>query len=138
MLNEKREILDKINKQISKKINTLIDHLPVIHSVEDGLIIRYFTKWDKCSTNENIRLRHINNISNPNETVIFYFIPKGAYFTLQKREHIKYVVCLSGKVEIEYDGNTQIIDNYTKLQVNSGEFQGKAIENTYVLTLGQK
>ena len=65
---------------------------------------------------------------------IFYYIPKGAEIVLIKREHIKDIACLSGKLELNLNGIVQSITGFKKFRIDTDEFFGTALEDTYVLT----
>jgi hypothetical protein len=134
MNNEKREILKKINDLIDKRKELLIQQLPVVHEVDDGIIIRFFTYWDNCEDNTQIKYKKVVNTDKPQEKTIFFYIPKGAYFDLKKREYIGCITCLNGRLEIIIHGETKILEQYNKMCLDDDVFEGKALENSYVLT----
>ena len=134
MTEERREILDKVNGLIDKRKEDLLKKLPIVHEVSDAIIIRFFTKWDNCDTNEEIRYKKLVNKENPNEILFFYYIPKGAYITLKKRDYIRTITCLNGLLELDIDGKLLFVSELEKVIVDSDLWQGKALENTYVLT----
>lgn len=134
MTEEKKKILEKVNELIDKRKEELLKKLPIVHEVSDAIIIRFFTKWDNCDSNEEIRYKSIINKNNPNEFVIFYYIPKGAHIELKKREYIRTITCLNGILELDINGEPMYITELEKVILNSDSWQGKALENTYVLT----
>ena len=131
---ESKKILDKINRLIDKKRNKLLQLLPNIHQIDDGIIIRFFTNWDNCDSNVEIKYKKIVNLDNSKEKLIFFYLPKGAFFEMKKREYINSIICLSGGVEIETDTSIRYLEKYSKIILDSDIFQGKAIENTYLVT----
>lgn len=134
MTHEKRIILNKIDRLISKRKTELLKDLPSVHEIDDGIVIRFFTEWDNCDDNNDIRFKKINNLDNPDEIVYFMFLPKNAIFDLMKRDYIGCISCLSGKLEINIDNKIRMLENYSKICLESDVFQGKALENTYIIT----
>ena len=134
MTNERRAILDKVNALISKRKAELLKSLPSIHEIDDGIIIRFFTDWDNCNSNEQIRYKKIVDDKKPEDITIFYFIPKDAEIVLKKREYIKDIACISGKLELNLNGIIQQITGFKKIHLDIDEFQGIAIEDSYILT----
>lgn len=134
MESKKKVILNKIDKLILKRKSELLYELPVIHEIDDGIVIRFFTDWDNCDDNNEIRFRRISNTDNPNEIVLLFYIPKGVYFELKRREYISTITCLNGCVKLDFESRIRTLESYSKLCVDSNVFQGKAMENTYLLT----
>jgi hypothetical protein len=138
MTEEKRIILEKIDKLICKKRNQLISELPSIHEIEDGIIIRFFTEWDNCEDDTGIRYKKILNHDNPDESVVFFYIPKGAYFDLKQRFYIGCITCLSGRIDITANSEIRLLEGYSKICIHSDEVQGLALENTYLITTSNR
>lgn len=134
MTEEKREILSKVNALIQRRKEELLKKLPNVHKVEDAVIIRFFTEWDNCNDNEKIKYKRVKNLDKPEEIVLFYYLPKGAYFELKQRDYIYSIACLNGKLEIEYDDKIRILDTNTKICLESNIFEGRALENSYIVT----
>ena len=138
MTDEKRQILDKINGQILKLRNEMLDRFPAVHEIEDDFIIRFFTDWDNCRDSEVIKYKKIPNLSDPDESVVFFFIPKNAYFDLKQHYHIGCMTCLSGKINITVNNEAKLVEGYSKICVHSADVQGKALENTYILVTSHR
>jgi hypothetical protein len=134
MIEERKKILNKINSQIGRIKTNLLDKFPAIHEIDDGIIVRYFTDWDMCDENTKIKYKKMINENNPEEIIIFMYIPKGAHIECRKRKYIKSITCLTGELELDIDNKFLFIDKYTKKYINSDEFSGRALENTYLLT----
>ena len=132
--NERKEILDRVNALIDKRKVELFKRLPSIHEIDDGIIIRFFTGWGECNDNKNIRFKKIINEDNPEEILIFYYLPKGTIIELKKKDYIKSIVCLSGKLELNIEGKKSNLNGFKKISLESNEFQGIALENTYAIT----
>ena len=134
MTPERKAILDKVNELIEKRKKELLKAFPSIHEIDDGIIIRFFTDWDNCHTNDLIRYKKIIDDNKPEDITIFYYIPKGAEIKLIKREYIKDMACLSGKLELNLNGVVQYITGFKKICLDTDEFEGVALEDSYVLT----
>lgn len=134
MTEEKRKILDKINSQLLKLTNDILSKFPAIHDIDDGFIVRYFTDWDACDDNTKIRYKRILNINKPEEKVVLFFIPKGAFLEHKKRDYVGCITCIAGELELVVNGETVYLDSYTKMCLETDEFHGKALENTYLIT----
>jgi hypothetical protein len=132
MTPERRAILDKVNELIDKRKKELLDQFPSIHEIDDGIIIRFFTDWDNCVN--NIKYKKIIDDTKPEDIVIFYFLPKGAIIELKKRDYIRCISCLSGKLELIINNKVICLTGFKKFCFDSDEFQGVALEDTYVLT----
>jgi hypothetical protein len=138
MTDEKKQILDKINKQILRLRNELLDKMPSIHEIDDGIIIRFFTEWDNCADDNEIKYKKLINKDDPDESVVFFFIPKNAYFDLKQRYYIGCITCLNGKIDITANNEIKLLESYSKLCVHSADVQGKAYENTYILVTSNR
>jgi hypothetical protein len=137
MTDERKEILSRVNGLIHKRKEELLKKLPNIHQIDDGIVIRFFTAWDSCDENTGIKYKKIINDDKPEEKIVFFYLPKGAYFMLKKRDYIGCLTCLSGKLELEFDNKLRILDRYHKICLDSDVFEGHALENTYVVTTNQ-
>jgi len=134
MLNERKEVLNKINDLITKKKNELFKQIPDIHEIEDGIVIRSFSNWQNHDGNSGVKYRKIRNTSNVNDIVMFYYLPKGSIIEMKKDESINNVTCVSGQIELTCGNKTHFLDSYDKICLDRNEFQGKAIENTYIIS----
>jgi len=132
MSNERKLILEKVNMLINKRKVELLKRFPSIHEVDDGIIIRFFSEWDDCVN--NIKYHKIINENNSEDITIFYFLPKGAIIELKKREYVKTILCLSGKLEVNVNGTVIYLTGFKKLSLDVDEFQGIALEDSYALT----
>jgi len=138
MNEEKQIILKKIDELISKRQAELIQQLPSVHEINDGIIIRFFTEWDNCSDDDEIKFKKVVNAKDPNESNVFFYLPKGSYFELKKRFFIACMTCLNGAMEVTVNGETTFLESYSKICPNSDEVIGRALENTYLFTTSSK
>lgn len=132
MSEEKKLILNKIDRLIDSRKSEMLKSLPSIHEIDDGFIIRFFTAWDDCVN--DIKYKRILNDDNTEDITIFYFLPKGAVVEIKKRDYIKCLACLSGTFELKFNGNTHILTGFKKICMDVDEFEGIALEDTYILT----
>jgi len=138
MTEERRIVLDKINDLLNKRRAELLDESPLIHEVDDGVVVRFFTEWNDCEDNEKIKYKKIVNIDKPNESNVFFYLPKDSYFRLTQRFHIGSITCLSGKMEVNVNNDIRLIEGYNKMYFNSNDVEGKVLENTYIITTSDK
>jgi hypothetical protein len=138
MENERKKLLKRIDELITKRKSEMLKELPSIHEIDDGIIIRFFTDWDNCEDDNDIKFKKIVNYGNPNDSTVFFFIPKGSFFDLKQRFYIGSLTCLNGKIDIGVNNNTKQITGYSKILVNSDEVTGLALENTYLVTSSDK
>ena len=131
---QKQKLLQKIHDQLKQKRDDLMSQLPVVHRIEDGIIIRFFTEWDNCADDEQIKFKKVVNTKDPNEVNVFFYLPKGSYFELKKRFFIACMICLNGAMDVTVNGETIFLESYSKICPNSDEIVGKALENTYLVT----
>jgi hypothetical protein len=134
MTEEKKKILDKVNALIEKRKEELLQKLPIVHEVSDAIIIRFFSKWDNCDTNEEIKYKKIVNKNNPKEKIILFYIPKGVNLEFQKRDFIHTITCINGILELDVNGKLMFVTELEKVTLDTDEWQGRALENTYAVT----
>jgi len=135
---EKKLLLEKIHRLINDKKEVLLKEHPNVHEVDDGIIVRFFAEWDNCYDDKNIKWKKINTINNPNESVVFFYLPKGSLFDLKQRFYVGCMTCLNGKIEVSVDNETTLLKSYQKICVNSENVMGKVLENTYLITTSDK
>jgi hypothetical protein len=138
MNEEKRIILDKIDTLLTKRTAELIKELPDVHEVSDGIIIRFFGEWDNCEDDNAIKYKKLINHDDPDESVVFFYIPKGAIFDLNGRYHIGCITCLNGAIDINTPDGIKFLENYSKICVNSDDVKGRAFENTYLIVTSNR
>jgi len=138
MTNEKKIVLDKIETLINKRMFDLLEGLPSIHEIDDGIVIRFFTDWNDCDCkyefNKEVKCKKIVNQDAPDEITMFFYLPKGSFFDFKKKKYISTLTCLSGKLKIDFGNVIRIVDGNTKILLQSNVFQGIALENSYVIT----
>jgi hypothetical protein len=134
MTEERKILIDKIDELIEKRRDRLLNTFPNIHTLDDGVIIKFFNNWTSCVDISDIKYRRVFNTSKPDEIILFMFLPKGVCFNYKKRDYISTITCLDGKLELKFEMNKHILDSFTKMSLSKNSFEGKALENTYILT----
>lgn len=134
MNEEKKKILDRINELIDKRKEDLLSRFPHIHEIDDGIIIRFFTNWENCQTNEDVKYVKIFNKQDSDDITILHFIPKGTKLDYNRYEYVHSVLCVSGKIEIGIDSESFIIEANEKLYLPTNEFEAYAHDDSYVIT----
>lgn len=134
---EKKELLSKINKLIYDKKEVLLKELPDVHEIDDGIIVRFFTHWDNCGDDKKIKFKKLES-EIPDESVVFWYLPKGSSFELNQKFFIGCITCLNGEMEIEVNNKTTHLYAYQKKCVNSEEVKAKVLENTYIITTSNR
>jgi len=138
MNEEKQKVLNRVNQLISLRTEELIQELPSVHEIDDGIVIRFFTEWDNCADDDNIKWKKIANDDKPEESVVFFFLPKDSYFELNQRFYIGCMTCLNGKMEVDVNGEITLLEGYTKICVDSEDVKGRVLENTYLITCSDR
>jgi len=138
MSEEKQILLTKIDHLLAKRRAELIKELPDVHDVDDGIIIRFFTEWDNCQDDNKIKFKKLISHDKPDESVVFFYIPKNSYFELKQRFYVGCMTCLNGKIDITANGETRLLEYYSKICVHSDDVIGKAYENTYLIVTSNK
>jgi len=134
MNEERKQLFRKVNELIDKKKNELLKSLPNIHEIEDGIIIRSFYGWNNCEENHEIKYKKIPNINKPEESVYFYYFPKGSVLETKERKHINCITCLTGNIEINVNNEIHNLKAYNKILLGHNNFGCKILENTYIIT----
>lgn len=138
MTEEKQKLLDKIYDQLNYKKKNLISQLPNVHRIDDGIVIRFFTEWDHCVDDNHIKWKKIENVDVPEESVVFFYLPKGSQFELKQRFFIGCMTCLNGEMDVDINGEITHLNGYQKICVNSEDVKGNVLQNTYLITTSNK
>ncbi len=137
MTEEKKIILDKIDALIDKRKAELLKGFPSIHEIDDGIIVRFFTDWDNCDDDNEIKFKKLQN-DDPDESVVFWYLPKGSSFDLKQRFFIGCMTCLNGKIDVDIDGKIISFEGYQKKCINSEDVKANVFENTYLITTSNR
>lgn len=138
MISEKKYLFEKINRLIEEKKQNLFNSIPNVHEIDDGVIVRFFTHWDNCKDDNQIKFKKIVSLDNINESIVFFYIPQGSFFDLKQRFFIGDLICLNGEIDLTFKNQTKYLNGYTKISIESDEVEGVAHENTYLITYSNK
>jgi hypothetical protein len=133
-IEKKKIILDKINELIDNRKTELLKQFPYIHEIDDGIIVRSFTKWDNCDDNKDIKYKKIINENNLDEVIIYVFIPKNTVINEDKKDYIRTLIVLSGKIEININNEKTTLTGFTKTTLNIEKLNAIALEDSYLIT----
>lgn len=133
MTEEKKELLTKIHSLITKKKQAILDSFPIIHLIEDGIVIRFFSNWERCDDDHRIRFKKIQ-CDNPQDVKYNFFLPKGTMLDIKKREYAGCITCLSGEIELEVNGRTVHLSEHMEKCLESDVYHGRVLRDAYVLT----
>lgn len=131
MIKEKDIILNRIDELINKRKFELVKNFPLNHEIDDSIIINFFDDWVSYSESPAI-VKHKKIANDPNDTTMFFYLPKGFFFDLKKLDHTSTMTCLTGKIRI--DSNNNVVNKNTKITLVSDITQGVALENSYIIT----
>lgn len=143
MNEEKQYLLNKINNLISVNTTKLLNRIPSVHEIDDGIIIRYFTDWGDCTVYGNVKFKKIINKNDLNDITVYVFIPKDTTLTdvnktnLNNEMSIESLICVSGELEIEIDGEIFVMVGSEKAEINQRTFTAIALKDTYLITLSK-
>lgn len=130
---QKQKLLERIHTQIKEKRDFLMSQMPNVHRIDDGIVIRFFTDWERCEDNEKIRYVKVES-DVEGEIIYKFFLPKGTYLDIKKREYASCVLCLEGHLVLEVDDDLVILTTNTKRCLNNDVFQGRVLKDSYILT----
>ncbi len=126
-------LLDDIKKSISKRKEQLFNKIPIVHTISDGIVIRFFYGW---SDNEEDTIKYID-IHNEDESKnksFYFFLPKGSVFDVEADNYIDELICLEGKLQLNYNNNIKTLNSFTKFNIpKNTKHYGIALENTYLV-----
>lgn len=132
MNTQKQRLLQKIYGQLNNRKTELMNRLPVIHEIEDGFAIRFFSGWEECEFNKKIKFKKFD--CSDDEILYHFFLPKGTYLDIKKREFAGCIVCLDGHLVLEVDNEFIAILPHTKTCLNNDVYHGKVLKDSYILT----
>ena len=133
MNTQKQKLLDKIHEQLQRKKEALRAKMPVVHKIDDGLVIRFFSDWEKCEDNTKVRYVEVES-DVEGEKIYKFYLPKGTNLDIKKREYAGCIICLEGHLVLDVEGELVVLTTNTKRCLSSDVFEGKVLKDSYVLT----
>ena len=131
--NTRSDVINDIKNGINKRKEYLLKYIPLVHTINDGIVIRFFNGWYD-SEHSDIKYIEIKDQSNNNSKTYYFFLPKGSIFDVREHGYVEHLICLEGKIQIHYGDNTKILQSFSRFDVPSKtKHYGIAIENTYMV-----
>ena len=137
MTQERKDAFKKVKELISLKQEFFLNNFPIIHEIEDGLIIRFFTTWEDSKIYPGVKIRRIENKAiNKNEKILLSFIPKGTIFDSHSHNFKECFICLDGEMDIKIDDQMHILENFSKLTIDKNiTHSAIAVKDTYLIVI---
>lgn len=133
MTAEKDEIVKKVHQQISEKKRKLMNVLPLVHSIDDGIVIRFFTNWEQCDENSKIKYVKIDT-NNTKRKKYNFFLPKGTILDIRRRKYAGCIMCLVGELEFEVNGKVVHLKAPMERCLENDVYSGRVLKDSYVVT----
>lgn len=135
---EYKEKFSEVKKLIEKRKQSILEKLPVIHKIEDGIIIRFFSTWEN-KENTKIKTKNIKSQDSDKDLIYLAYIPKNSYFDVEKHTYKETIITLDGQLELNIDGKLKILESFSKLSIKAQtKHSGKALKDTYLIVIGRK
>jgi len=131
---EYKETVNRVKDLIKKRKRHLFEKLPVVHKIDDGVSIRFFSAWSNSKYHKGVKYRKIDSIDNSGDKNYLAFLPKGTYINIRKHDYSECLICLDGKISLDIDGQIMTLDSFTEKCIKPNvEHSGKALVDTYIV-----
>ena len=118
MTPELKIAFEKVKKIIYDRKESLIDVLPVVHELEDGILIKFFANWESME-NDEIKFKKISSLDDITEKIFLGYIPEGVKLKARSNEFKECIICLDGNLLIDIEGDITEMTPFTKLCIDS-------------------
>lgn len=136
MTPELKNAFEEAKRIIFEKKEILVDALPVVHELDDGIVIKFFTDWEDVNTTK-IKLRKISSLDDPDERVYLGFVPKGVKINARSNLFMECLILLDGELIIDIEGDIKNMTSYTKICIDANsKYNGEAIKDSYFILIG--
>lgn len=136
MTPELKQAFEKAKQIIYNKKESLVGILPVVHELEDGILIKFFANWQSSEVDE-IKLKKISSLDNPDEKIFLGYVPKGIKVIARSNDYKECIICLDGHLIIDVEGDIREMTAFTKLCVDANKkYNGEALINSYFILIG--
>jgi hypothetical protein len=127
---------EKAKKIIFEKKEDLVNHFPLVHEIEDGFIVKFFSKWEECEETK-LKVRKIKSLDNPEEIIYLGFMPKGLKINAESKNYNECIICLDGNLMIDIEGDIKYIESFSKLCIGSNKkYCGESLLDSYFIMIG--
>lgn len=133
MSTERTNIINDIKNAINKRKEVLLKKIPLVHTLNDGIVIRFFNGWED-SEYSDIKFIEIANSRLEDDKTYYFFLPRGSIFSVKKHEYEETLICLDGKMQLHIEDEVKMMDSFTKHHIPpQKKHYGIAINDTYML-----
>lgn len=133
MSTERKNIINEIKNAINKRKEVLLKKIPLVHTLNDGIVIRFFNGWED-SEHSDIKYIQVKNYSPDDDKTYYFFLPRGSIFSVKKHDYEETLVCLDGKVQLHLGDEIRMMRSFSKHHIPpQTKHYGIAINDTYML-----
>ena len=111
MSTERTNIINDIKNAINKRKEILLKKIPLVHTLNDGIVIRFFNGWED-SEYSDIKFIEIANSILEDDKTYYFFLPRGSIFSVKKHEFEETLICFDGKVQLHIEGEVKMMNSY--------------------------
>lgn len=136
MTPELKNAFEKAKKIIYNKKEILVDSFPVVHELEDGILIKFFSGWEVTEYDE-IKIKKITSIGDDSSEKIYMgFVPKGIKIKARSNNYMECLICLDGKLVVDIGGNIKTLNSLTKMCIHCNTiYGGEALKDSYFILI---
>ena len=133
MSTERTNIINDIKNAINKRKEILLKKIPLVHTLNDGIVIRFFNGWED-SEYSDIKFIEIVNSRLEDDKTYYFFLPRGSIFSVKEHEYEETLICLDGKVQLNIEDEVKMMNSFTKHHIPpQKKHYGIAMNDTYML-----
>lgn len=133
MSTERTNIINDIKNGINKRKEILLKKIPLVHTLNDGIVIRFFNGWED-SEYSDIKFIEIVNSRLEDDKTYYFFLPRGSIFSVKEHEYEETLICLDGKVQLHIEDEVKMMNSFTKHHIPpQKKHYGIAMNDTYML-----
>lgn len=133
MSTERTNIINDIKNGINKRKEILLKKIPLVHTLNDGIVIRFFNGWED-SEYSDIKFIEIVNSRLEDDKTYYFFLPRGSIFSVKEHEYEETLICLDGKVQLNIEDEVKMMNSFTKHHIPpQKKHYGIAMNDTYML-----
>ena len=133
MSTERTNIINDIKNAVNKRKEILLKKIPLVHTLNDGIVIRFFNGWED-SEYSDIKFIEIVNSRLEDDKTYYFFLPRGSIFSVKEHEYEETLICLDGKVQLHIEDEVKMMNSFTKHHIPpQKKHYGIAMNDTYML-----
>lgn len=135
MTPELKNAFEKAKKIIYEKQELMYDSMPVVHELEDGILIKFFSNWEDTNY-KDIKIKKISSLDSKTEKIYLGFVPKGIKIKARSNNYTECIICLDGDLLIDIEGDLYNLHPFSKICVSPNmKYDGEAINDTYFILI---